>query len=80
MFDELGRLNASVFCSSAPWIAQYVSSQIGFLARNSIPPELFNRSQFFKFQPFYEPVEPFEVDPLPDFSPFSEIIVENQAF
>ena len=28
----------------------------------------------------YDPVEPFEVNPLPDFSSFSEIIGEIQAF
>ena len=46
----------------------------------SITFELSNETRVFKFQPFYDLVEPFEVDLYPDFSAFSEIIVEIQAF
>ena len=37
----------------------------------SINPELSNKTRFFKFRPFYDPVEPFEVDLFPFFVNFS---------
>ena len=44
-------------------------------------PELSIDTRFFKFRPIYDLVEPFEVDPYPDFSFFFlEIIGEIQAF
>ena len=46
----------------------------------SIIPELSDETRFFTFRPFYDHVEPFEVDPFPDFSLISEIIGEIQAF
>ena len=33
----------------------------------SINPELSDETRFFKFRPFYDPVEPFEVDLFPFF-------------
>ena len=43
-------------------------------------PELSNKTTFFKFLPFYDLVEPFEVDLYPAFLSFSEIIVKIQLF
>ena len=38
-----------------------------------IIPELSNETRFFTFQPFYDHVEPFEVDLFPVFSSISQI-------